>query len=287
MVLVTGGFDPSWMKTVWASAEIFDPATGTWRWTGEMTHDRGTHLQILLKDGRVLVAGGWESIRYPKGKELATSETYDPATESWTQQGDLSAPLSNAIAVLLDDGRVFAAHGDNAEIFEPASGTWTPASAPPESVAGAGRLLPDGRVLVLRYDGGTLLYDPRSNAWERAAAAPGQGGWTWFFSSESGEAIAAIDMQLISFDPGAKTWRSIANLAAPISAHEFPTSGGLLGLSPSADLFQADLVKSDGSSTTVLGPTDMTGVCRDYGIELKDGRFLLPGAVRSGAFSLR
>src|SRR2546423_472363 len=54
-VLVTGGYDGVNYLT---SAELYDPASGTWSVTGSLTTARYLHTATLLPNGKVLVAGG-------------------------------------------------------------------------------------------------------------------------------------------------------------------------------------------------------------------------------------
>src|SRR5512140_26592 len=59
-VLVTGGisFGPAGGPPYLASAELYDPATGTFAPTGAMATPRSGHTATLLQDGRVLIVGG-------------------------------------------------------------------------------------------------------------------------------------------------------------------------------------------------------------------------------------
>ena len=59
-VLLAGGDDESVdrSKVVKASAEIFDPASGTFTFTGSLNVARYYHTATLLADGRVLLVGG-------------------------------------------------------------------------------------------------------------------------------------------------------------------------------------------------------------------------------------
>ncbi len=55
-----------------ASAELYDPASGTWSATGRMREGRMDHTAILLQNGRVLVAGGSNPPQLYASAELYT-----------------------------------------------------------------------------------------------------------------------------------------------------------------------------------------------------------------------
>ena len=54
-VLVAGGYLEA---ASLASAELYDPATGTWSATGSLATGARNHTATLLPNGKVLVAGG-------------------------------------------------------------------------------------------------------------------------------------------------------------------------------------------------------------------------------------
>jgi N-acetylneuraminic acid mutarotase len=72
-VLVAGGIGPSSPHPILSSAELYDPAMGTWTSTSNsMTTARYLHTATALQNGQVLVAGGFN------GGSLSSSELYSP-----------------------------------------------------------------------------------------------------------------------------------------------------------------------------------------------------------------
>ena len=177
-VLVAGGSKQSAWSCVYgsgnavATAELYDPATGTWSPTGSMTTPRCSHMATALLDGRVLVVGGKSDDGW-----LATAELYDPATGTWSATDTLSSPHFWGTATLLPSGKVLVA-GDTltAELYDPITGTWSLTGPMSSSrLLHVALLLPTGQVLVT---GGlaswavetTELYDPSTDTWSPAGS---------------------------------------------------------------------------------------------------------------------
>jgi N-acetylneuraminic acid mutarotase len=171
-VLVTGGLTHPQAPPVspTRTAEIFDPATGTWTFTENMGTRRSDHSAVVLRDGQVLVAGGAASELVAR---FASAEIFDPETGKWTPTGDMTSPRSEAehAAVLLRDGRVLVPGGyiahetgtSSADLYDPETGTWAPAGFMSNPRTGhVGLVLPGNRgVLVM---GGLVHGAPQSLA---------------------------------------------------------------------------------------------------------------------------
>ena len=100
-------------------------SSGSFSLVGSMSQFRRQHTATLLSNGKVLVAGG------APFAQAATSEIYDPATETWTNSGPLSTGREFHTATSLPDGRVVVTGGQSAnqllastEVYDPPSGRW-------------------------------------------------------------------------------------------------------------------------------------------------------------------
>lgn len=192
-VLIAGGHDAS--DSNLASAQLFNPVTGTWRQAAPMLVGRSGHLASLLSDGDVLVVGGWET---PKlGEYVRTAELYDPATNAWTA-APVPAELEESQSLTtLPDGMVLLRgvfgtelfdQTAGAAIYDPSSNSWTRVASPKLLRYGAtATLLPDGDVLVI---GGSH---------SEPAPFPVDHTYTLLGSVEE-------------FDPATNTWRSLASM---------------------------------------------------------------------------
>src|SRR5262245_26028003 len=84
-VLIAGGITQTGQSTsITNSAEVYDPATGSWSATGNLNLPRYLHTATLLPNGKVLVAGGNTSPAPPAFGITNSAELYDPATGMWS-----------------------------------------------------------------------------------------------------------------------------------------------------------------------------------------------------------
>jgi hypothetical protein len=124
----------------------------------------------LLRDGRILVAGGRVT-----GEPRAEAWLFDPATGRATATGALAAPRRKHAAVRLDDGRVLLVGGSgmndrrnkyrSLEVYEPLSRRFSKVGETIEArfkIPDAVVKLADGRVLVAGGADYPELIDPQT-----------------------------------------------------------------------------------------------------------------------------
>jgi len=170
-------------------AEIYDPATSTWRTTSPMLLADAVMSAVLLPDGRVFSGCG---------DAPGNFELYSPHATLvrrlglglWRMAAPAPVVLHRCALSLLPDGRVLVAGGvptgvdsspvASAYIYDPVTDAWTGAGSMNAPRAyGVATALADGRVLVsggtdanLSVFDGTEIYDPASDEWALATATP-------------------------------------------------------------------------------------------------------------------
>lgn len=177
------------------SAEVFDPAAGTWTEVNPMPVPRAEHTSTLMGNGTVLVAGGHDG---PQAPALRDALVFDPKAGAWATVPRLMATgRAGHTATLLGDGTVFLVGGSeernhggggqplrSTEVYDPADGTWQPGPALASARLGhAATDLTGGKVLVVgglaaRKEGvpqpvsTAEVYDPAARRWSLTAPLP-------------------------------------------------------------------------------------------------------------------
>lgn len=106
-VLLAGGYANN---ATLAVTDLYDPASNSWSPGGNMTEARIGHTATLLPNGKVLVAGGYQQTA-TLGPPLASAETYNPLTNSWSPAANLALARDYFTATLLSNGAVLIAGG--------------------------------------------------------------------------------------------------------------------------------------------------------------------------------
>jgi hypothetical protein len=295
-VLITGGVQQTFPSTILASAELYDPATGSFAPTGDMSTPRHGHTAVLLADGRVLIAGGQNATQ-----DLTTAEVYDPSTGTFGPAVDLSAAIGGLdIAVLLADGRVLLTgcavpcNSAIAEIYDPVAETFSPTGVP--IAVGTPTLLADGRVLVTGGDcapdgsAGAQVFDSSTGMFSDTGRLPHacddinmatllMNGQVLLISNDDNDGLPA-DAAL--YDPAAGAFTSLGHTTGP---HEYaaaallPDGTALLtgGQLPGGNGDTVSELYAPRSGAFAVTPNMLTGRHEHTATLLADGTVLIAG----------
>ena len=276
--------------------------------TGEMTTARLWHTATLLRDGKVLIAGG---VTGSVDSITATAELYDPVAGMFAATGDMTTPRRSHTATLLPDGRVLIAGGRtavgsiySAELYDPSTGTFTATgnmitaqSAHTATLLGNGKVLiaGDARARVARAE----LYDPASGTF----STTGTYASTNLVSTDNvccpsatllpdGRVLIAWPTGgLELYDPGAGTFSLTGNMTRlpfETGPATLLTSGNVLFAGGNDDPGEsADAEVYDPSTGTFTATGNMTAPRADHTATLlPDGTVLIAGSQGDGGKTL-
>ena len=283
-VLIAGGTVPVTGAT--ASAELYDPASGTWSSTGSLVFPVAAHSATLLSGPacRTTLPPAW------CGNVLLTangsSQLYAPASGTWKLSGNMAVTRVDASLTALDGpacagtappswcGEVLAAGGwtgsgsqppySSAELYSPATGTWSLT----------------GSLAVARFQHqGTLVTGPGCTqqpapAWCGTVLV--SGGYARNFGDPGTTEV---------YDPSAGTWSTTGSLNSSRHLHaavslpdgRILAAGGAADFNtPPADLASAELFNPGTGVWSATGSM-LTARSGYPAVLLTDGTFLAVG----------
>lgn len=152
-----------------------EPPPGEWTPTAPMLAGRSGHRVFVLRNGKVLAAGGEAASGSWMTEQISnaytnTAEIYDPATGKWSPTAPMASPRGGYMSATLPDGRILvigSAYTEfragsagtasttsgvsaSCELFDPTTESWSDAGTAIEArLWGKAISLEDGRVLVL------------------------------------------------------------------------------------------------------------------------------------------
>lgn len=338
-VLVAGGAPAPDDTSASASAELYDPATGQWSATGDMLTPRVWHTATLLRNGNVLVTGGYcpgltlkgcpvlgapEDAIDPDGA-ISLAELYDPHTGKWIATGNMTTQRFHHTATLLANGTVLVAgaeHGmpdvilDSAELYDPETGTWI---ATGNMITARWQqfsvLLPDQKVLTVGGIGpitpsvhdvlaSAELYDPTIGKWTATgdlvtARAPGGtdhaqllGDGTVIVAGGDGPGDPMLSSAEL-YDPTRGAWSATAEMNGPrvessstvladgrvLVVGGFSVPGDPNGLLASAELFDPKTASWIGAGSMSIRCFDLTTTLLADGHVLAAGGLVIDGVT--------
>ena len=142
------------------TAEVYDPVTNTLTMTGNMASNRSSATATLLTSGKVLIVGG-NSWNGNTNVALATTELFDPNTNTFSAAGTMAQGRYGHTATVLSDGKVLITGGwsydglgnsqtlDSAVVFDAAGVITATPTMTGARVRHTATLLSDDRVLVV------------------------------------------------------------------------------------------------------------------------------------------
>ena len=89
------------------ATEVWSPKTGKWHSTAALPKFRTSFAAVTLRDGRVLVAGGYNEDHV----SYSSAHIFNPKTEAWSKTGLMTVARTHPGLAVLRDGRVLVVGG--------------------------------------------------------------------------------------------------------------------------------------------------------------------------------
>jgi len=253
-ILMAGGFyDGIGISTV----EIYNPSVGQWSIVAPLPQGREWHSTTVLKDGRVLVAGG----SLNNNTCLKTAFIYNPSTNIWSTAAPMNESRCEHRALLLDNGNVLVSGSGSAgvenntvEMYDPVNNIWQPTASM--------NFARWKHALVEINDSQMFV----------------TGGWD---DPETCEI----------FDPLVSHWKIIDSLAQGRADMVVQyLSDGVIIVSHGTSqgiFFNSSELYSPGSNKWLAGPTATSIRYGQMAVRLNDGRILVAGGGSDGVHTLK
>jgi hypothetical protein len=207
-----------------ATVEMYNPAASglgafdAWTIRAPMLTPR-EGLAVAVVNGKIYAMGGHTS----GGGAVATSEVYDPLTNSWAARASMSAPRA-AFAVAVIDNVIYAVGGgepsaplNTLESYDPTSNTWTIRSPMPTARAILAAAAVNGKLYVIGgapNTGVVEVYDPATDTWTTTTPMPTAraglaaaviDGLIYVVGGQAGPTLGTVDV----FNPATERWASL------------------------------------------------------------------------------
>ena len=218
---------------------------GSWTTKTDMPTARAG-LASAVFDGKIYIFGGYDQ----NFTDLATTEEYDPVTDTWTSKADMNTPKSVDCACEIN-GKIYVIGSDISfvpivEEYDPVTDTWTVKGVAPTKRVGFACGEVNGKIYVMggdTLDGLQIItlslveeYDPVTNTWTTKADMPvPRGGFAsavvngLIYALGGGAAgigmLATVDV----YDPATDTWSTgNANIPTPRDLVSASTVNGII-----------------------------------------------------------
>ena len=227
------GRQPS--RAAFVQAAPAAPNAGEWGHATDLPAGRTLPASAAL-DGVIYTVGGYTP--GGGGVGIATVESYDPKTNTWSPLADMSSPRGG-LGLAVVEGKLYAIGGatglgdgytGDVEMYDPVTDAWSPRADMPTPRHGMGVAVVRGKIYCFGGVDSAVnnaasfaaeVYDPQRDVWRKVARVPASRQWGPAVGIDGlcylvggGWADGAIGTVLI-YDPATDEWDDGAPMPTP------------------------------------------------------------------------